>query len=108
MKRIFDRPASGSGGMARSGATLTIETTDEIGDATPYPSPPPQGGRGFDATGENSQHSDASAVRANGHAVGTGAREARDGFIQIRVAGAPYEMGLQHGELLHAEIRDLI
>lgn len=32
----------------------------------------------------------------------------RDGFVQIRVAGDPYEMGVQHGELLRYEIRDLL
>lgn len=32
----------------------------------------------------------------------------RDGFIQVRVEGAPYEMGLQHGEQLRGEIRDLL
>jgi hypothetical protein len=33
---------------------------------------------------------------------------ARDGFVQIRVAGTPVEMGEQHGELLRDEIRDLL
>ncbi len=32
----------------------------------------------------------------------------RDGFLQIRVAGGPYEMGLQHGEQLRDEIRGLL
>jgi len=32
----------------------------------------------------------------------------RDGFVQIRVAGSPLEMGLQHGELLREQIRDLL
>lgn len=32
----------------------------------------------------------------------------RDGFVQIRVSGPPYQMGLQHGELLRDEIRDLL
>jgi hypothetical protein len=32
----------------------------------------------------------------------------RDGFVQIRVAGTPFEMGLQHGELLRHEIRSLL
>ncbi|MBM2810026.1 MAG: penicillin acylase-like amidase [Chloroflexi bacterium] len=32
----------------------------------------------------------------------------RDGFVQVRVAGAPYEMGLQHGELLKQEIHGLL
>ena len=32
----------------------------------------------------------------------------RDGFLQIRVAGSPREMGLQQGELLRHEIRDLV
>lgn len=36
------------------------------------------------------------------------ARRQRDGFLQIRITGPPYEMGLQHGELLRHEIRDLI
>lgn len=35
-------------------------------------------------------------------------RVARDGFLQIRVSGSPEEMGLQQGELLRHEIRDLI
>jgi hypothetical protein len=44
-----------------------------------------------------------------GRSVGTNpSRIQRDGFLQIRVAGTPEEMGLQHGELLRDEIRDLI
>lgn len=39
---------------------------------------------------------------------GPGHRLARDGFLQIRISGTPYEMGLQHGELLRLEIRDLL
>jgi hypothetical protein len=34
--------------------------------------------------------------------------QVRDGFLQIRVAGSPYDMGLQHGELLREEIRSLL
>src|SRR5690242_14321193 len=34
-------------------------------------------------------------------------RRQRDGFFQLRVSGSPYEMGLQHGELLKDEIREL-
>src|SRR5207302_11515494 len=32
----------------------------------------------------------------------------RDGFIQVRVAGSPVEMGLQQGEQLRDEIRGLL
>ena len=32
----------------------------------------------------------------------------RDGFLHIQVAGTPYEMGLQHGELLRDQIRSLL
>jgi Acyl-coenzyme A:6-aminopenicillanic acid acyl-transferase len=34
--------------------------------------------------------------------------QTREGFVQIKVAGSPYEMGLQHGELLRDEIRSLL
>lgn len=34
--------------------------------------------------------------------------ESRDGFRQITVSGGPFEMGLQHGELLQDEIRSLL
>jgi hypothetical protein len=32
----------------------------------------------------------------------------RNGFVQIGVSGSPHEMGLQHGELLREQIRDLL
>src|SRR5438552_2274053 len=35
-------------------------------------------------------------------------RRQRDGFLQLRVSGSPYEMGLQHVELLTDEIRELL
>ena len=41
-------------------------------------------------------------------ATGLVEKTARDGFLQIRVAGSPLEMGAQHGELLRDEIRDLV
>jgi Acyl-coenzyme A:6-aminopenicillanic acid acyl-transferase len=48
-------------------------------------------------------------MRGNAESSTTlGPRLQRDGFVQIRVAGNPYQMGLQHGELLREEIRDLL
>lgn len=43
-----------------------------------------------------------------GGLLGSVARTVRDGFLHIRVGGSPEEMGLQQGELLRHEIRDLI
>jgi hypothetical protein len=37
-----------------------------------------------------------------------GSQIQRDGFVQVRVAGAPRDMGLQHGEQLRDEIRGII
>jgi hypothetical protein len=56
------------------------------------------------------QRNSAAAVvtHANGSRPPRQARLERDGFLQIRVAGTPEQMGLQHGELLRDEIRDLI
>ena len=35
-------------------------------------------------------------------------KQQRDGFVEIRISGSPYDMGFQHGELLRDEIRDLL
>ena len=64
--------------------------------------------RNPDASSIRNPHSairtpDASAIRNQPSAIRN-----RDGFLHIRVAGDPYEMGLQHGELLREEIRGLV
>lgn len=47
------------------------------------------------------------ASSANGRGPGP-RREARDGFLHVRVGGPPEEMGAQHGELLRSEIQYLL
>ncbi|MSQ23102.1 MAG: hypothetical protein EXR58_00900 [Chloroflexi bacterium] len=39
---------------------------------------------------------------------GASPRQLADGFIHIRVGGTPEEMGAQHGELLRAEIQEMV
>ena len=46
--------------------------------------------------------------RSSQSAIRNPQSEMRDGFVQIRVSGSPYDMGLQHGELLRDEIRSLM
>lgn len=61
----------------------------------------------MDVASANATASQDRATSPQASAPGPG-RVARDGFVQIRVAGTPSEMGEQHGELLRDEIRDLL
>ncbi|MPZ15871.1 MAG: hypothetical protein GEU73_15855 [Chloroflexi bacterium] len=55
-----------------------------------------------------SEHEQVTAPPRSGSSAEHSRRVQRAGFLQIRVEGSPREMGLQHGELLRDEIRNLI
>src|SRR5688572_4212809 len=96
--------------------TLSVDTSPSAESSSRPESPARTPAFGVRPDGSNvrpdgsSQPRPVALLSATGGVAPTpaGSQVQRDGFVQIRVAGNPRDMGLQHGEQLRDEIRGII